>query len=161
MPLIDAVVFTRWVPDIDGNNVPDAVDEIYAWAIANDELLPEAISDFGPYGRFEDITGQDNVHQRILDDLGVFCANLHLTPVTAAQFADDSRLWTLGYRRYNDEGKVTFSNWGTTLTAEERQQAVNYITTHSKITQQQLAAVFDPADTRREIAQKLQAFFRE
>ena len=161
MPLIDAIVFLKWVPDVNGNNVPDAVDEIYAWAIANDEYLPEGYSGVGPFGRYEDITGQDNVHQCILDDLGVFAAKLELTSTTAAHFASDPRLWTLGYKRINDEGEQTFSNWDITLSVAERQQAVDYITTHSKITVQQLAVAFDATDTRREIVQKLRAFFRE
>jgi len=160
MPLIDAVVFLRWIPDANGNNVPDVVDEIFAWAIANDEYLPEGHSGIGPFGRYEDITGQDNVHQKILDNLGVFAANLQLTPTTAAQFAADPRLWTLGYRRLDDEGVVEFSNWNTTLTLAERQQAAAYITTHSAITIEQLAAAFDADDTRLEIARKLKAFFR-
>jgi len=160
MPMIDAVVFLKWIPDVDGNNVPDAVDEIYAWAIANDEYLPEGYAGIGPFGRYEDITGQDNVHQKILDNLGVFVAKLQLTPTTAAQYASDPRLWTLGYKRFDDEGEVTFSNWGEPLTVAERQQAVNYITTNSAITAQQLATVFDASDTRLEIAQKLKAFFR-
>ena len=160
MPLIDAVVLLRWVPDDDGNNVPDAVDEIYAWAIANDEYLPEGSSGVGPFGRYEDITGQDNVHQRILDDLGIFAAKLQLTPTTAAQFAADPRFWTLGYRRLDDDGEVVTSNWDEPLSVEQRQQAVTYITTHSAITAQQLAAVFDASDTRLEIARKLKEFFR-
>jgi len=160
MPYIDAVIFTKWVKD-GGTNVPNAISDIYAWANANDEYLPEGESGKGPFGRYEDLTGQANVHQKILDNLAVFAAKLEVTVATAQQFASDNRFWTLGYRRFDDEGEVTFSNWDTTLTTAERQQAVNYITTNSSITAQQLANVFDVDDTRLEIAQKLKDYFRE
>lgn len=161
MPYIDAVIFTKWVKDAEDTNVPDAIDDIYAWAIANDEFLPEGESGKGPFGRWEDLTGQANVHQRILDNLGVFAAKLEITTATAAQFASDPRIWTLGYKRFNDEGEQTFSNWSDTLTVAERQQAVQYITNNSNITAQQLANRFDATDTRKVIAQKLKEFFRE
>jgi len=161
MPYIDAVIFSKWKQDADGNNVPDLIDEIYARAIANDEYLPEGESTKGPFGRWEDLTGQANVHQRILDNLGVFVAKLEVTVATAQHFTGDPRIWTLGYRRFDDEGEQTFSNWNTTLTAQERQQAANYVTSNSNITAQQLAQKFDATDTRREIARKLKAFFRE
>lgn len=156
MATIDAVIFGKYVKNAEGHNVPNGITDIYAWAIANGEQLPD-----GTYGRYEDLTGAANVHQRILDNLAIFAAKLEITPATAQQFAADSRFWTLGYRRLDDEGEVTFSNWNTTLTAGERQQAANYVTNNSNITAQQLAARFDASDTRREIAQKLKAFFRE
>jgi hypothetical protein len=157
MPFIKAVIFAKWV-DVDGSNSPDAIDDIYSWAIANNEGLP---LEPNVKGRYQDITGQANVHQKILDDLAIFVAQLEITTATAAQFAADPRIWTLGYRRYNDEGEETFSNWNEPLTAEERTQAINYVTSNSKITQQQIVAVFDAGDTRREIAQKLKQFFRD
>jgi hypothetical protein len=161
MPYIDAVIFTKWVKDADDTNVPDAVSDIYAWAIANDEYLPEGESGKGPFGRYEDITGQANVHQRILDGLAVFAAKLEITVATAQQFASDNRFWTLGYRRYDDDGEILASNWDDVLTGQERQQAVNYITNNSNITAQRLGNRFDATDTRLEIAQKLKEFFRE
>ena len=156
MPLIDAVIFTKYVKNAKDENVPNAISDIYAWAIANGEQLPD-----GVYGRYEDLTAQANVHQRILDNLAVFVAKLEITPATAQQFANDPRIWTLGYKRLNDEGEVTFSNWDTMLTVEERQQAGNYITSNSNISAQQIASKFDAGDTRLEIARKLKAFFRE
>jgi hypothetical protein len=159
MPYIDAVIFTKYVKDGD-DNVPNAIADIYAWAIANDEYLPEGESGKGPFGRYEDLTGQANVHQCILDNLAVMCAKLEVTVNTATQFGADARIWTLGYRRLDDDGSVLFSNWGTTLTGAERTQAVNYVTNNSAITEAQIQAAFDASDTRREIATKLKAFFR-
>ena len=167
---IDAVVFTKWVKEDMGNgeltNVPDAVSDVYDWAIANDEFLPEGESGKGPFGRYEDLTGQANVHQRILDNLGVFAAKLQITPATAAHFASDPRFWTLGYRRVvvdpeTREETVINSNWDEPLSAAERKQAGDYVSNNSNITKQQLATVFDADDTRLEIAQKLKAFFRQ
>lgn len=156
MPYIEAYVFVKYVKDAEGTNVPNAISDIYAWAIANGEQLPD-----GPCGRYEDITGQANVHQRILDDLAVFVAKVEMTVPTAQHFASDPRIWTLGYWRRDDEGETLDHNWDETLTATERQQAVDYITSNSAITAAQLAAAFDADDTRAEIAQKLKAFFRE
>jgi len=156
MPYIDCVILGKWVKHANGKNVPDAVYDIYAWAIANGEQLPD-----GVYGRYEDLTGQANVHQRILDNLAVFCAKLEITVPTAQHFANDPRFWVLGYWRRDDEGAVLDHNWNTTLTVAERQQAAGYVTANSNITAQQLAAAFDATDTRAEIANKLKAFFRE
>ncbi len=161
MPYIDAVIFTKYIKDADGTNVPNAISDIYAWAIANDEYLPEGESGKGPFGRYEDLTGQANVHQRILDNLAVFCAKLEITVPTAQHFANDPRIWTLGYWRRDDEGAVLSHNWDEPLSVEDRQQAVNYITNNSNTTAGQLAAVFDADDTRADIAKKLKAFFRE
>ena len=161
MPHIDAVIFAKWVKDGRGVNVPNAISDIYAWAIANDELLPGGVEGEGPFGRYEDLTGQANIHQRILDNLGVFAARLEITAVTAAHFAKDARIWTLGYKRFNDQGEQTFSNWNTTLSTAERQKAVNFITNNSNITAQQLSNKFNASDTRLEIANKLKEFFRE
>ena len=161
MAITEAVAFMKWVKDDDDRNVPDAVSDIYAWAIANDEYLPEGESGKGPFGRYEDLTGQANVHQRILDNLGVFAARLEITDATANHFASDPRFWVLGYKRFDADGEQIASNWDTALTAEERQRAANYITNNSNITAQQLASKFDVDDTRLEIAEKLKAFFRE
>ncbi len=161
MAYIDAVVFVKWVKDAEGLNEPAAIGDIYAWAIANDQYLPEGKSGKGPFGRYEDLTGQANVHQRILDNLGVFAAKLEITTTTAMHFVNDSRIWTLGYKRFNNQGEQVFSNWSEKLSADERQQAVNYITNNSNITAQQLAGKFDASDTRLEIARKLKEFFRE
>ena len=167
---IDAVIFTKWVKEDMGNgemaNVPDAISDVNAWAIANDEFLPEGESGKGPFYRYEDLTGQANVHQRILDNLGVFAAKLQITPATAAHFASDPRFWTLGYRRVavdpeTREETVINSNWDEPLSSEQRQQAATYVTNNSNITAQQLAARFDVADTRLEVARKLKAFFKE
>lgn len=155
MPYIDAVIFTKYIQDADGSNVPNAVSDIYAWAIANNEALPD-----GSFGKYSDLTGFDNVHQRILDNLAVMVAKLEITVPTAQQFASDPRFWTLGYWRRDDEGSVIDHNWNTTLTVAERQQAVSYITSNSNITAQQLASAFDATDTRAVIASKLKAFFR-
>ncbi len=161
MAYIDAVVFVKWVKDSEGSNVPVAFNDIFIWAAINDQYLPEGESGKGPFGRYEDMTGQANVHQRILDNLGVFAAKLEITTTTAMHFVNDSRIWTLGYRRFNDQGEQVFSNWSEKLTTAERQQAVNYITNNSNITAQQLAGKFDASDTRLEIARKLKEFFRE
>ncbi len=158
MPYIDAVIFTKYVKDAEGHNVPNAISDIYAWAIANGEQLPQEPTCFG---RYEDLTGQANVHQRILDNLAVFVARIEMTAPTAQHFASDPRIWTLGYWRRDDEGAILDDNWDSVLTTDERQQAVAYITTHSAITAQQLAVRFGAIDTRREIAHKLKAFFRE
>lgn len=155
MPYIEAIIFTKYVKD--GNdNVPNAISDIYAWARANNQQLPD-----GSFGKYSDLTGAANVHTRILDNLAVFVAKLEITTVTAAQFASDPRIWTLGYKRFNDEGEQTFSNWNTALTADERNQAGDYVSANSKITKPQLAARFEATDTRREIAEKLKEFFRE
>lgn len=161
MPYIDAVIFTKFVLDGEGNPVFHAISDIFTWAIANDENLPH---DPTCYGKCTDLTGQTGgpaMKQRILDNLAIFCAKLEITTATAAQFVADARIWTLGYKRYNDDGEEMFSNWGDSLTAGERQQAATYVTTNSAITAQQLAAAFDPSDTRLEIARKLKAFFRD
>lgn len=161
MPYIDAVIFTKWVQDDQSANVPNAIQDINVWARANDEYLPEGQSGIGPYFLYEDLTGQANVHQRILDNLAVFCAKLEVTASTAQQFAADARIWTLGYWRKDDEGAVLSSNWNEILTAAERQQAVDYVTANSAITAQQIQAAFDATDTRWKVGQKLTAFFRE
>lgn len=160
MPYMDAVIFARYVEDADGANVPNAIADIFAWAMANDEHLPEGESGKGPFGRYEDLTGQANVAQCILDNIAVMCAKLEITVATALQFAADPRIWTLGYWRRDDEGGVISHNWDETLTAEERQVAVDWITANSAYTAEQLATVFDVTDTRRQIAQKLRAFFK-
>ncbi|GAG99708.1 unnamed protein product, partial [marine sediment metagenome] len=78
---IDAVVFTKWVKNAVDAAVPDTINDIFAWAIANDEFLPEGESGRGPFGRYENITGrQVNIHQRILDNLAIFVARLQVTP---------------------------------------------------------------------------------
>lgn len=155
MAYIEAVILGKWVNDAQSRNVPNAISDIYAWAMANGEQLPD-----GVYGRYEDVCGQANVHQKILDDLAVFVAKVEMTVNTAQHFANDPRFWVLGYKRFDDEGEVTFSNWGEPLTVQERQAAAQYVTNNSKITAQQLADAFDVTDTRREVAQKLKAFFR-
>lgn len=156
MPYIEAVLLTRWIQDSRGISVPSVLSDIYAWARANDEHLPG-----GAFGRYQDLTGQADVHQRILDNLAVSIAKVEMTLPTAQHFASDPRIWTLGYSRRDDEGDVIDSNWDTTLTTAERQQAANYVTANSAITAQQLANAFEATDTRREIAQKLKTFFRE
>ncbi len=161
MPYIDAVIFAKWVKDGRGVNVPDAISDIYAWAIANDEFLPGGVSGDGPFGKYEDLTGQANIHQRILDNLGVFVAKLEITMVTAMKFAQDARIWTLGYKRFDDDGEQTFSNWNSSLYVAERQKAINFITNNSNITAQQISNKFNAFDTRLEIADKLKEFFRE
>lgn len=161
MAVTDAVIFTKWVEDADGVNVPNAVSDIYAWAIANDAYLPEGESGKGPFGRYEDLTGQANVHQRILDNLGIFAARLEVTDATAAQFASDPRIWTLGYKRFDEDGNMISSNWDQVLSAGQRQEALDYVTANSDIEVQQLSNRFDVDDTRLEIAQKLKEFFRE
>lgn len=161
MPKVDAVVLVKWAQDTEGRNIPNALSDVFAWAIANGENLPGEPTCFG---RRADLTHQASglaMVQRILDNLAVFCARLEVTVVTAQQFAADPRIWTLGYRQLNDDGEVTFSNWNGPLSSEERQQAITYVTANSAITAQQLAAVFDVDDTRLEIAEKLKAFFRE
>lgn len=158
MPYINALVFTHWVKDVDDTSVPNAISDIYAWAISNGENLPQEPACFG---RWEDLTGQANVHQRILDNLAVSISKLEITVATAQHFANDARIWTLGYRRFDDDGEVVFSNWDMPLTTQERQQAANYVTNNSNITAQQLAGKFDADDTRLEIARKLKSFFRE
>ena len=87
-------------------------------------------------------------------------AKLEVTVPTATQFAADSRIWTLGYWRRDDDGSVLSHNWDTPLTGAERAQAVTYVANNSAITLAQIQAAFDATDTRREIAQKLRAFFR-
>ena len=159
MPYIDAIAFVKWVKNADQHNVPDAVAEIHAWSAANAEQLPD-----GTFGVYEDVTGQAGgpaLNQRILDNLGLFLARLQMTVATAQHFAADPRIWTLGYWRRDDDAAVLSHNWNTTLTAAERQQAVNYVTSNSNITAQQIAAVFDATDTRAEIADKLKAYFRQ
>jgi hypothetical protein len=155
MPYIDAIIFTKYVQDGDGDNVPAAIADVHAWAVANEEYLPWG----APY-RYEDLTGRANVHQAILDNLAVFCAKLQVAVATATQFAGDSRIWTLGYWRRDDEGSILDHNWTDTLTAGERTQAVDYITANSAITAAQIQAAFDASDTRQQIAQKLRAFFK-
>jgi hypothetical protein len=161
MPSIDAVIFVKWVKDGRGVNVPDAISDIYAWAMANDEFLPVGMSGGGPFGKYEDLTGQANINKRILDNLGVFAARLEITVATAAHFANDARIWTLGYKRFDDDGEQTFSNWNTALSNAERNKAINFITNNSDITVQQLSNKFNASDTRLEIANKLKELFRE
>lgn len=161
MPYIDGIIFCRYVKDAQGENSPTAIQDINEWARANDEYLPRGRSGFGPYIYYEDLTAQANVHERILENLAIFCAKLEITVNTAQHFASDNRIWTLGYWRRDDEGAVLDHNWNETLTAGEREQAVDYVTANSNITAQQIQAAFDATDTRREIAQNLTAFFRE
>jgi hypothetical protein len=161
MPYIDAVVFAKWVKDGRGVNVPNAIGDIFAWAMANDEFLPGGESGKGPFGKYADLTGQANINKRILENLGVFAARLEITVATAAHFANDARIWTLGYKRFDDEGERTFSNWNTTLSAAERQKAINFITNNSEITTQQLSNKFNASDKRFEIADKLKELLRE
>ena len=153
MPYIEAVVFTRWVQDADGNNVPDAVDDIYAWARSNNEQLPD-----GSFGKYEDITGQST--SRILAGLKVFAAKLTITVATAQHFASDNRFWTLGFKRFDDEGEQVDSNWDIRLSSTNRQAAITYITNHG-YTLEQIASKFDTTDTRLVIAKKLKALFLE
>ena len=158
MAYIDAVIFTKYVEEVQNGetvNVPNAISDIFAWARANNEQLPD-----GTFGRYEDLTGCANVHQAILDNLSIMCAKLEVTVATAQQFASDPRIWALGRWVKDDEGEVTNSNWQTTLTSAERTQAINYITSNSAITAGQLATAFDASDTRAQIANKLKAFFR-
>lgn len=160
MPYIDGIIFVKWQTGADGKHRagnPGVLREMYDWAIANNEALPH---DPTTYAKCGDLTGQANVHQRILDNLAVFCAKLEVTVATAQHFAADPRIWTLGYWRRDDDGSLLYHNWDTTLTAAERQQAAQYVTNNSNISAAQLAAAFDVTDTRREIAQKLRAFFR-
>jgi hypothetical protein len=162
MPYVKAVIFTKW-KDAGGYD-PDVIDDIYAWARANNEFLPETDSKGNhPFGKYHDLTGQprSKIGERILNDLNIFIAGIEITVATATQFASDPRIWTLGYRRFNDDGEQTFSNWDDPLTVAERQQAADYVTANSKITAAQLNAKFDATDTRREIATKLKEFFRE
>lgn len=160
MPYIDALIFTRWVKDAEGAKVPNAISDIFTWAMANDQEIshtPKTIC----YGKCMDVTAQKNIDQRILDNMALYVANLIVTVATAAHFANDPRIWTLGYKRFDDDGEVVFSNWDTPLTAQEQQQAAGYITSNSGISAQQLAKVFSASDTRLEIAKKLKAFFRK
>jgi hypothetical protein len=158
MPYIGAIVFTKWAENVPGKVRPDAIDDVFSWALSNGERLPND-PDCG--AKFTDLTGQANTHTQILDNLAIFIGDLEITTATAAQFAADPRIWTLGYRRFNDDGEVTFSNWNEPLTVEERQQAGDYVSANSKITKAQLAARFDAEDTRRDVAEKLKEFFRE
>lgn len=155
MPYIDAVIVCKWAVGSDGKNRPIALDDVFAWAIENEEELP-----IGSFGRREDLTGQDRIRQRIQNNMALFVARLVVTVTTAQHFASDNRFWTLGYWQRDDEGGVITHNWDTPLTAEERTQAANYITLNSFITPAQINAAFDPTDTRREIAEKLKDYFR-
>jgi hypothetical protein len=155
MPVVDAVIFTKWIKDTEGGHVPNAIADIYAWAIANGELVPS----IGPnaYGRYKDVTGQ--LAPTILADK-VFCARLEVSPVTAQQFSSDPRIWTLGRKIIDDEGNVTDSNWDTPLTAPERTQALDWLEAHG-IDRATVAARFSASDTRKQIADKLVEFFKE
>lgn len=151
--MYNAMVFTRWVTDADGNNIPDAVDDIYAWAMANNSPLPD-----GSFGKYEDITGQPA--SRILAGLKVFAARLQISDATAQHFASDNRFFLLGYDRLDDEGNVIASNWNQPLDVASRTRALNYLINHG-YTMQQITSRFSASDTRREIAQKLKALFLE
>ena len=157
MAYIEAIVFCRLVTNANDEVVPNAISDIFDWARTQGVALPHKPLFFATY---QDLTGQANTKQRILDNLAVLVARLELTVATAQQFAADSRIWTLGFWRRDDEGAVITHNWDDTLTAAQRTQARNYVTNNSNITAAQLNAAFDASDTRREIANKLKAFFR-
>ena len=95
MPTIDAVVFCKWNRNGAGKIKPDALYDVLAWALANEEYLPGTACG----GTWEDLVGRVDNHQRILDNLAVFCARLEVTVPTAQHFANDPRFWTLGYWR--------------------------------------------------------------
>jgi len=153
--MIDAVIFTRYFQDTDGRWRPVALKDIYAWARANNETLPGGTS----YGKYEDLTGQS---QPALRAIKVFAARLIVSNATATQFADDSRIFILGYQRLSDDielaGQVLFSNWNTTLTQDEIDRLVSYLLNHG-YTMQQITAHFSASDTRLEIARKLKELF--
>jgi len=150
--MIDAVVLLRWRVDAEGNSVPDAVDEVFAWAVERgDEIAP------GCYGKYEDITGQVRPALRALR---VFAARLVVGDATAQHFADDNRLFILGWRRFDDEGRVVADNWDRPLDAESRQRALTFLTNHG-YTLEQITSRFSAGDSRREIARKLRTLFQE
>jgi len=152
-------VFLRWKTEVlpfsmQDANVPDAISDIYAWAIANGEQLPD-----GSFGKYEDLTGQSA--SRIFTGLKIFAARLQITNATAQHFKDDARFFTLGYKRLDDEtGDVLASNWDEPLDVTSRTRALTYLTNHG-YTVQQIAARFSALDTRREIAVKLKKLFLE
>lgn len=154
MPTVDAVVFTTWKHDANDNDVPNAIDDIFAWAVANNESLPLEPT---VCGRYEDVTAI------LAPDIAigkVFACKLEITMATGAQFAADPRIFTLGRRIFDDDGNVTNSNWNTTLSGGERKQVLDWLENHG-ISRAQVSARFGGNDTRLEIAQKLKAYFKE
>lgn len=152
---VEAVIITKWVIDSRGVAVPDVVNEIFLYAEAGEYTIP-----VGPkYGSYSCLATGTGGHQKIFEDLAVFVARILMAVPVAQHFADDLRLFQLGYWVKDEEGNVVSHNWNTILPTEERTRVVNYITNNSKVTQAQLAAMFNATDTRAEIADKLRAFF--
>lgn len=158
MPYVEAVIFTTRVTR-NGKGWPDAVADIDAWAIANDEFLPGGQSGIGPFRLYSDLTG---IARADFTDGKVFIGQITITTATAQQFSADPRIFVLGRRIMDDEGNVTSSNWNTTkpLTVEERTQVLDWLEDKG-ISREQVAARFNADDTRLEIANKLKVFFRE
>lgn len=152
---VEAIIITKWVVDARGVAVPNVVNEMFLYAEAGEYTVP-----VGPkYGSYSCLAAGTGGHQKILNDLGVFVARILVAVPVAQHFAEDLRLFQLGYWVKDEEGDVVSHNWDTALPTEERTRVVNYITNNSKVTQAQLAAVFNATDTRREIAAKLRVFF--
>jgi len=154
MPYINAVVFTIFKHDANGNNVPDVIDEIFAWAIAADEYLPEGASGVGPFGKYEDLTGQPSPSPG-----NAVAARLIITVPTAQQFASDGRIFTLGRKVLDGEGEVTDSNWDTTLTAAEILQVKTWWINRG-YDWDKVKNNFSASDTRREIGVKIRAWLK-
>lgn len=152
MPHVQAVVFVPWKVEAGKNKQPDVVDEIYVWAGQNDQRTPQ-----GPYGWRIDVTGQPK------DSIvagKVFATLLVVGLATAQQFQSDPRMFRLGWRIFDNDGELQFSNWDQPLDAPSRTQALDWLEAHG-YTRAQVAARFDATDTRKEILDKLREMFRE
>lgn len=154
MPYVEATIIVPWIKDAVGF-LPDALDDISAWAIANDEYLPGGISGFGPFSLYEEIN--DNITP-VLD--GLFVAKLTINQNTANQFAADARIHILSRKVFDEDGNETSSNRDAALTAGERTTILNWLEVKG-VDRAQVTARFDASDTRAEITNKLKAYFRE
>lgn len=144
MPHIEAVLLTKWILDDQDNVVPDAIIDLL---------------DCSPGNRYRDITHQPDPRQSIIHHLPIFLANVHINLPTALQFTPDPRTWPLSHTYIDDQGNTIAHNRHATLTDTQRRQLLDYITSNSALTTQDLASIFDPTDTRTDIARKLNRLF--
>lgn len=160
MPYVEAAILIPW-KEIGGEfQQPAVIDDIHNWAQANSEWLStfevRGVTHHTTY-KCEDKTGQ--LRATLLDGK-VFAALLTVNLATAQHFQSDPRMFRLGWKVFSDDGELQSSNWGETLDAASRTQALDWLKANG-YTRAQVAARFKAIDTRQEILDKLRALFRE
>lgn len=83
-------VLTTWRRDFEGANVPDLVSDMFQWAIAHKEHLPNTPQ---CYGRCEDVTGQKGPS---IYPGRVFIVLLEVSENVWDHFSNDPRIHLLG-----------------------------------------------------------------